>query len=158
MSISSCSSGASGMGASSSSFDASAMAHSTGSSGAGSGSVSRTKSPVACSSLTSSTAPSVWARKRPYSDVHTWFMSNRSVTARAAHSAAEDGQIAWLQVGRAVGRDDAQHDVKELRRHGDQGGLAGVERALAGAVPARWRLSCPLARSAPACPTGHGPC
>ena len=32
------------------------------------------------------------------------------------------------------------------------------ECATARAAPARRRLSCPLARSAPACPAGRGPC
>ena len=34
----------------------------------------------------------------------------------AALEAAEDGHVAGLQVGRGVRRDEAQHDVRELRR------------------------------------------
>ena len=97
MSISSGSSGASGMDTSSSSSDASAMAQSTGSAGAGSGTISlANNAPVACSSLAFSTASrnsaSVWARKRrqPVACVSTpGFLSQRSVTARAAHSAED---------------------------------------------------------------------
>ena len=74
---------------SSSSSDSSAMAHTGGPSSAGS--VSRTTRQWRCSSLAPSTASrksaSVWARKRRHPDVHTWFMSPRSVSARAALSA-----------------------------------------------------------------------
>ena len=37
----------------------------------------------------------------------------------AALEAEEDGTLAWLQEGRAVQRDEAQYDVRELRLHGD---------------------------------------
>ena len=162
MSTSSGSSGASGT------SDAAAMAQSTGSSGAGSGSIClANNAPVACSSLASSTASRnsalVWARKRRQPVVQAWFLSLRSVTARAAHStedwrrhalfmtrpsnepsmtvrasgarlrldaaleAAEDGQIAGLQVRSASWRDEAQYDVWERRPHGGQGGVAGVD-------------------------------
>ena len=92
MPISCGSSGTSGMGASSSSSDASAMAHSTRSSGAGSSSMCLEKSSSrAWSAAASSTASlvwaSLWARKRRQPVVHTWFLSQRSVTARAVHSA-----------------------------------------------------------------------
>ena len=50
----------------------------------------------------------------------------------AALGAAEDCQVAGLQVARASWRDEAQHDVSERRLHGGQGGLAGVDaRAMA---------------------------
>ena len=52
--------------------------------------------------------------------------------AHAALEAAEDGHVAGLQERRAVLRDEAQHDVRELCLHGGQGGLAGVD---AGLVP-----------------------
>ena len=50
----------------------------------------------------------------------------------AALEAAEDGNVAGLHVGRLVRRVDAEYDVKELRLHGGQGALAGVD---AGHVP-----------------------
>ena len=50
----------------------------------------------------------------------------------AALEAAEDGHVAGLQVRRASWREEAQHDVRERRPHGSQGGLAGVD---AGHVP-----------------------
>ena len=85
------SSGASGMGASSSSTDASAIAHSTGSARARSHSIClANNAPVASSSLASSTAsrssPSLCALNR-HPVLQTLFSSQRSVTARAAHSA-----------------------------------------------------------------------
>ena len=85
------SSGASGIGASSSSSDGSVMAHSTGSLGAGSGSICfANKSPVACSSFAFSTtsrqSSSLSARKRRHPVVHAGFFSHKSVTARDAHS------------------------------------------------------------------------
>ena len=95
----------------------------------------------------------------------------------AALEAAEDCQVAWLQVGRAVRRDEAQHDVRERRRHGRDGGLAGVDagqvvqgdRELQERRRSRDVTSVPrpgltrqdgacLARPAPACPRRHGPC
>ena len=50
----------------------------------------------------------------------------------AALEASEDGHVAGLQVGRALWREEAQYDVRELLLHGGQGGLAGVD---AGHVP-----------------------
>ena len=50
----------------------------------------------------------------------------------AALEAAEDCQVAGLQVRRAVRRDKAQCDVWESGLHGGQGGLVGVD---AGHVP-----------------------
>ena len=50
----------------------------------------------------------------------------------AAFEAAEDGHVAELQIRSAVRRDQPQNDVRELRRHGDHGGLTGVD---AGHVP-----------------------
>ena len=50
----------------------------------------------------------------------------------AALEAAEDGQVARLQEGRAMRQDEAQYDVCECGLHGGQGGLAGVD---AGHVP-----------------------
>ena len=84
--------GASGMGASSSLSVASAMAQSTGSSGAGSGTMCLEKRSswawsAAASSTASRKAPSLWARKRRQPVDHTWLASQRSFTARAAHSA-----------------------------------------------------------------------
>ena len=94
MSISSGSGGASGMGASSSSSDASAIAQSTGSSGAGSGSMCLEKSSSwAWSAAASATASlkwaSLWARNRRHPVVQALFSSQRSVTARDAHSAED---------------------------------------------------------------------
>ena len=94
MSISSGSGGASGMGASSSSSDASAMAHPTGSSGAGSGSMCSEKSSswawsAAASATASRNSALLPARKRCHPVVHALFSSQRSVTARAAHSAED---------------------------------------------------------------------
>ena len=82
---------ASGMGASSSSSDASAMAHTGKPSSAGSGVMCLAKSSQrAWSAAASVTAPrkssSPWARKRRQPVVHAWFLSQRSVTARAAPS------------------------------------------------------------------------
>ena len=50
----------------------------------------------------------------------------------AALEAAEDGHVTRLQVRSAVRLDEAQHDVRELRPHDCQCGLAGVD---AGHVP-----------------------
>ena len=82
------------MGASSSSSDASAMAHSTGSSGAGSGSMCFAKrssgSWSAAASITASRkSPSLRACKRRQAVLHARFLSQRSVTARAAQSAED---------------------------------------------------------------------
>ena len=44
-----------------------------------------------------------------------------------ALEAAEDGQVARLQVRRASQWDDAQHDVRESGLRGGHGGLAGVD-------------------------------
>ena len=79
------------MGASSSSSEA--RAHSTVSSGAGSGSMCLAKSwswewSAAASVTASWKAPSLWVRKRRQSVDHAWF-SQRSVTARDAHSAKD---------------------------------------------------------------------
>ena len=83
--------GASGMGASSSSSDASAMAQSTGSSGAGSRSMCLEKSSSwAWSAAASATASLKWAslgaRNGRHPVVQALFSSQKSVTARAAHS------------------------------------------------------------------------
>ena len=85
---------AGGMSASSSSADASAMAHSTGSSGAGSGSMCFEKTPSwawsAAASVTASwNSTSLRARKRCHPVIHAWFFSQKSVTARDAHSAED---------------------------------------------------------------------
>ena len=94
MSMISGSGGASGMGASSSSSDASAMAQSTGSSGAGSGSMCLEKSSSRARSATASATASLkwaplWARYGRHPVVQALFSSQRSVTARAAHSAED---------------------------------------------------------------------
>ena len=100
MSISS-GSGASGLGASSPSSDASAMAQSTGSSGAGSICLAN-NAPMACSSLAFSTASrnsaSLCARKRRHPVLHTWLSPQRSVVARAAHSADDCRRHALFMV------------------------------------------------------------
>ena len=82
------------LGASSSSSDASAMAQSTGSSGAGSGSMCLEKSSsrewsAAASVTASRNSALVPARKRCHPVVHAWSFSQRSVTARDAHSAED---------------------------------------------------------------------
>ena len=95
MSISSSSGGASGMGASSSSSAASAMAQSTGSSRAGSGSTHvENSSPsgvefggVCDGSFETRRCCVLVSDLHPV--VHAWFFSQRSVTARAAHSAED---------------------------------------------------------------------
>ena len=58
--------------------------------------------------------------------------SGARLSLDAVLDAAEDGHVARLQIRRAVRRDEAQHDVRERRLHGGQGGLAGVS---AGHVP-----------------------
>ena len=99
MSMTSGPGGASCVGASSSSSEASAMAHSTGSSGAGSGSMylenrsSRGWS-AAASVKASRNSPSLCARKRRHPVVHAWFFSQRSATARDAHSAEDWRRLA----------------------------------------------------------------
>ena len=45
----------------------------------------------------------------------------------AALEAAADGRVAGLQVGRAVRRDEAQHDVRERRPPGGHVGRTGVD-------------------------------
>ena len=137
MSITSGSSGASGMGASSSPSEGSAMAQSTRSSGAGSGAICLAKSsPSAWSGAASSTASLKWvsprARRRRQPIAHTWLASHRSLTARAAHSADD-----WRRHGLFTTN---SWEVSSM-----------TERA-------RRRVSCRRVRSAPACPEGHGPC
>ena len=77
-----------------SSSEASAMAQPAGSSGAGSGSIIFAKRSsrawrAAASVTASRKSSSLWARKRRQPVVHAWFLSQRSFTARAAHSAEE---------------------------------------------------------------------
>ena len=50
----------------------------------------------------------------------------------AALKAAENGNVAGMQAGRAVRRDEAQYDVRELRLRDGQVSLAGVH---VGSVP-----------------------
>ena len=133
---------------SSSSSESSAMVHTGGPSSAGSGSICfANKSPVACSSLAFSTASwnssSLWARKRRQPVVHAWLSSQKSVSClvhdHVVERAVDDGagkrgarlrldaalgHVAGLPKRSAVRRDE--HDVKELRRHGDHGGLLAM--------------------------------
>ena len=138
MSMISGSGGASGMGASSSSSDASAMAQSTGSSGAGSGSMCQEKgSSWAWSAVASATASlkwaSLWARNGRHPVVHALFSSQKSVTARAAHS-AEDWRRHALFVAKAfegaiedgAGKSGARLRPDAAREAAEDGHVAGL--------------------------------
>ena len=136
---------------------------------------------------------------------HALFMTTSSREPSRTERARVALACAWMQLLKLrktatsqgckwavlCGGDEAQYDVRELRLHGIQGALAGVnaghvpgcpsllgfitssnaaascrsvvvvaqpfsdECALARAAQARRRLSCPRARSAPACPRRH---
>ena len=45
----------------------------------------------------------------------------------ATLEAAEDGQVAWLQVRSASWWDEAQQDMREIGLRGRQGGITGVD-------------------------------
>ena len=58
-------------------------------------------------------------------------MEDVETFARVRHTRQPTrGQVAWLQVGRAARRDEAQYDVREPLLHGGHGALAGVDAGM----------------------------
>ena len=122
---------------SSSSSDSSAMSHTDGPSPAHSGSICFVEFVVA-----------VGAQATPSSRPRRVFVAEVMNTSSNEPSRTERGRVAlacaWMQIldchveglqeRRAVRRDEAQHDVRERRRHGGRGGLTGLD---AGHVPER---------------------
>ena len=123
-------------GASSSPSEASAMVHSTESSGAGSGSMCLEKRfswewSAAASVTTSRNSPSLRTRKRRQPVAHALFSPQRSVTARAAHS-AEDWRLVHGQAVESViedgpGKSGARLRLDAALQEAEDGHVAGLQ-------------------------------